>query len=235
LEIPWLDGSRAELNYYRADLRNAIGSADEVTIANECANSGATGACGLISRAKDGSIIRIDTRTANLSRLSTDGIDFSVQSSKNLLSWGTVTANLAATYLAHFQQTSFVGGNTTALAGTTDGNVSWPRWRAQASIDWVANGWNASYSARYIGHFHECGDNDEFLQASDCRVVDDRVYHSVMGGHHWSSGITATVYVTNICNTSPPRINLSGNGNTDTAIYDLLGRVYSVRLSYSVR
>jgi iron complex outermembrane receptor protein len=35
-----------------------------------------------------------------------------------------------------------------------------------------------------------------------------------------------TGYVTN---------NLSSNANTDTAIYDVLGRVYSVRLSYSFR
>jgi outer membrane receptor protein involved in Fe transport len=235
VELPWLDGSQATLDYYRVRLNNAIDAGNDGTIVNECANSGASGACGLITRAADGSIIHIDTRYANLSRLSTDGADFSVRLSKNLPRLGTLSGKLAASYLADFQRTSFVGGATTALAGTTDGNVSWPRWRAQASVDWTSNGWTASYSARYLGHMHECGDNYEFLQPSDCRVVDDRIYHSVTASHRWSSGITVSMYVTNIANTPPPRINLSSNANTDPAIYDVLGRVYSVRLEYSFR
>jgi iron complex outermembrane receptor protein len=236
VELPWLDGSRAAIDYYRVRLSNAIGTSNDLTIVTECANSGASGACGLISRAVDGSIIRIDTRSANLSRLSTDGVDFSVRMSKSLPRWGTLSSQLTATYLANFQRTSFVGGATTALAGTTDGNVSWPRWRAQAAVDWSWNGWSASYGVRYIGHLHECGDpNNEFLQPNDCRVVDDRIYHNATASHHWPSGITVALYVTNIANTPPPRINLSSNANTDPAIYDVLGRVYSVHLSYSVR
>jgi outer membrane receptor protein involved in Fe transport len=235
VQLSWLDGLRATLDYYRAGLRNAIDTQDVETVINECANSGASGACRLINRAADGSIIRVDTRFANLSRLSTDGIDFSAQLSKNLSRWGTLSGNLAASYLADFQRTSFVGGAPAQLAGTTDGNVSWPRWRAQASVDWAWNGWSASYVARYIGHFHECGDNYGLLQPNDCRIVDDRLYHGATAGRHWSSGLTATVYVTNIANTPPPRVNLSSAANTDPAIYDVLGRVYSVRLSYSFR
>jgi hypothetical protein len=235
MELPWLDGSRAAIDYYRARLNNAIGTSDDLTIVNECANSGASGACGLISRAADGSIITIDTRYANLSRLSTDGVDFSVRLSKRLPRWGTLSGNLTANYLASFQRTSFVGGATIALAGMTDGNVSWPRWRALAAVDWSWNGWAASYGVRYIGHLHECGDPNEFLLPNDCRVVDDRIYHSATASHQWPSGITVALYVTNIANTSPPRINLSSNANTDPAIYDVLGRVYSVHLSYSVR
>jgi iron complex outermembrane receptor protein len=235
VELPWLDGSRAALDYYRARLNNAIDIRNDGTIVNECANSGARAACGLIRRAVDGSIIGVDTRYANLSRLSTDGIDFSVRLSKSLPRLGTLSGNLTANYLANFQRTSFVGAATSALAGTTDGSVSWPRWRAQAALDWSWQGWGASYSARYIGHLHECGDTSDFLKPTDCRVVDDRIYHSVTASHRWSSGMTVSLYVTNIADTPPPRINLSSNANTDPAIYDVLGRVYSVRLSYSFR
>jgi hypothetical protein len=234
LEMPWLDGSRVTVDYYRVRLDHAIDSGNGDLIANECASSGASGACVLIERDTDGSILRIDTRYANLSRLSTDGVDFSLQGTKTLPRLGTLSGSLSANYLADFQRTSFEGGATAALSGTTDGSVSWPRWRAQASVDWTWNGWSASYSARYIGHMTECGDDDTFLQPTDCRVVGDRLYHSVTASHHWSSGFTATAYVTNIGNTSPPRVNRSGNANTDAAIYDVLGRVYSMRLSYSV-
>jgi hypothetical protein len=234
LEMPWLDGSRVTVDYYRVRLDHAIDSGNGDLIANECASSGASGACALIERDTDGSILRIDTRYANLSRLSTDGVDFSLQGTKTLPRLGTLSGSLSANYLADFQRTSFEGGATAALSGTTDGSVSWPRWRAQASVDWTWNGWSASYSARYIGHMTECGDDDTFLQPTDCRVVGDRLYHSVTASHHWSSGFTATAYVTNIGNTSPPRVNRSGNANTDAAIYDVLGRVYSMRLSYSV-
>jgi iron complex outermembrane receptor protein len=235
LELPWLDGSRVTLDYYRARLDHAIDIRAGDTIANECADSGASGACGLIDREADGSIRRIDTRYANLSRLSTDGIDFSVQGAKTLPRLGTLSGSLTTNYLADFQRTSFVGGATEALAGTTDGFVSWPRWRGQASVDWAWNGWSASYYIRYIGHMRECGDDLTFLEPDDCRVVDDRLYHGVTASRHWSSGITASAYVSNIANTLPPRINRSSNANTDAAIYDVLGRVYSVRLSYAFR
>jgi len=233
LELPWLDGSRVTLDYYRASLDQAIDSGNSDTIAGECANSGASGACALIDRDTDGSILRIDTRYANLSRLATDGIDLSLQGAKTSTRQGTFSFGLSANYLADFERTSFVGGTTDALAGTTDGFVSWPRWRAQASLDWTWNEWSASYSARYIGHMTECGDDDEFLGPDDCRVVSDRLYSGVTASRHWVSGITASVYVSNIADTPPPRVNRSGNANTDAAIYDVLGRVYSVRLSYS--
>ena len=233
LEFPWLDGSRVTLDYYRVRLEHAIDLGFAQSIADECANSGASGACALIVRDTDGSILRMDTRYANLSRLVTDGIDFSAQGAKISPRLGTVSYGLSANYLADFQQTSFAGGATAALAGATDGFVSWPRWRAQASVDWSRNGWSASYSVRYIGHMQECGDPNEFLQPDYCRTVGDRLYHSVTASHHWSSGITASAYISNVANTLPPRVNLSGTANTDAAIYDLLGRVYSVRLSYS--
>jgi outer membrane receptor protein involved in Fe transport len=234
LELPWPDGSRLALDYFRVRLEHAIASGMADTIVNECANSGASGACALIERDTDGSILRIDTRYANLSRLSTEGVDLSAQAAKIWPHLGKFSVGLSANYLVNFQQTSFAGGATAALAGATDGFVSWPRWRAQASVDWSRNGWSASYGVRYIGHMQECGDPNEFLQPDYCRTVGDRVYHNVTASHHWSSGITASAYISNIANTLPPRVNLSGNANTDAAIYDVLGRVYSVRLSYSV-
>ena len=234
IQLPWQE-SRASLDYYRSRLNNAIGISDAQLIANECADTGASGACKSIDRAPDGSLDRIDMRYTNLSRLSTDGIDLSVKMNRSLGRFGALSGDVAATYIAGFEQTSFIGGAAAALAGTTDGNVSWPRWRARASVDWNRDSWSASYIARYISHLRECGDTNDFLSPDDCRVVGDRVYQSVAVSRRWSSGITASAYVSNIANLPPPRVNRSGNANTDTAIYDVLGRVYSLRLSYSVR
>ena len=233
MELPWLDGSRVTLDYYRASLDQAIDGGKGEVITSECANSGASGACALIDRDTDGSILRIDTRYANLSRLATDGIDLSLQGAATAARLGTFSFAVSANYLADFERTSFTGGATDALAGTTDGAISWPRWRAQASVDWTWNGWSASYSARYIGHMNECGDDNTFLQPDDCRRVGDRLYHGLTVSRHWVSGITASAYISNIADTPPPRVNRSGNANTDAAIYDVLGRVYSVRLMYS--
>jgi outer membrane receptor protein involved in Fe transport len=227
--------SSAALDYYHSRLSNAIGTSEPQLIADECANTGASGACASTSRTPDGTLDRIDMRYSNLSRLATDGVDLSSRMSRGLGRFGTLSAKLSATYIVNFERTSFIGGAAAALAGTTDGIVSWPRWRAQASADWDRNSWSASYGARYIGHTRECGDTNEFLSPDDCRVVGDRVYQSIAVSRHWSSGITTSAYVNNIANVPPPRINRSGNANTDAAIYDVLGRVYSLRLTYSVR
>jgi iron complex outermembrane receptor protein len=232
--LPWGE-SRASLDYYRSRLSDAIGISDAQLIANECADTGASGACKSIDRAPDGSLDRIDMRYTNLSRLSTDGIDLSVKLDQSLGRFGTLSSDVAATYIASFERTSFIGGAAAELAGTTDGIVSWPRWRARASLDWNRDSWSASYIARYIAHLRECGDTNDFLSPDDCRVVGDRVYQSVAVSRRWSSGLTASAYVNNIANARPPRVNRSGNANTDTALYDVLGRVYSLRLSYSVR
>ncbi len=40
LQLPWLEGLRATLDYYRAELHNAIETPDVETVPNQCANSG---------------------------------------------------------------------------------------------------------------------------------------------------------------------------------------------------
>jgi outer membrane receptor protein involved in Fe transport len=152
-----------------------------------------------------------------------------------------VDARLAATYLGAFDITRFQNGTTSDVGGTYDMNteVSWPRWRAQAALDWANGPWGVSYSAQFIDSFRECGDKNPFFlfvpffTAQDCRTVESRIFHDVSASYRFAHGLKLTAAVENLLDTDPPRINLSPTDNTDPSLYPLLGRTYAVRVVYS--
>jgi iron complex outermembrane recepter protein len=240
LDLRQFHGVQASLDYWRIQLDHAIGTVDDITILNECADSGSPDACRLITRRPDGSIAAVDTRTANLARYAEHGIDLSLSTS-HPLGRGKVDAHLAATYLGAFDITHFQNGTSSDVAGTYDMNteVSWPRWRAQAALDWARGPWGVSYSAQFIASFRECGDKNPsflgvaFFTAQECRSVEARIFHDVSASYRFAHGLNVTVAVENLLDTDPPRINLSPTDNTDPSIYPLLGRTYTVRVVYS--
>jgi outer membrane receptor protein involved in Fe transport len=240
LQLREFDALQASLDFWRIRLDHAIGSVDDATIINDCADSGSPDACRLITRHADGSIASVDAQTANLTRYTVRGIDLSLSASQPL-GHGVVAAHLSATYLGAFDVTQFQNGTSSQIAGTYDADteVSWPRWRAQATLDWLLGPWMLSYSGHYIDSFRECGDKNPalfdvpFFTAQDCRTVESRVFHDLSASYRFASGVRLTAAVENLFDTDPPRINLSPTDNTDPSIYPLLGRSYAVRVLYS--
>ena len=240
LQLREFDALQASLDFWRIRLDHAIGSVDDATIINDCADSGSPDACRLITRHADGSIASVDAQTANLTRYTVRGIDLSLSASQPL-GHGVVAAHLSATYLGAFDVTQFQNGTSSQIAGTYDADteVSWPRWRAQATLDWLLGPWMLSYSGHYIDSFRECGDKNPalfdvpFFTAQDCRTVESRVFHDLSASYRFASGVKLTAAVENLFNTDPPRINLSPTDNTDPSIYPLLGRSYAVRVLYA--
>jgi iron complex outermembrane receptor protein len=240
LDLRQFYGLQASLDYWSVRLDHAIGTVDDQTILSDCADSGSPDACRLITRNPDGSIAAVDARTANLTRYTVHGIDLSLSTS-HPLGHGKIDAHVTATHLGAFDITQFQNGTSSDIAGTYDMNteVSWPRWRAQAALDWARGPWGASYSAQYIDSFRECGDKNPgflgvpFFTAEDCRTVESRIFHDLSASYRFAHGPKVTAAVENLLDTYPPRINLSPTDNTDPSIYTLLGRAYSVRVVYS--
>jgi outer membrane receptor protein involved in Fe transport len=229
---------QASLDYWQVTLDQAIDVVDPQTIANECANTGSSAACERITRFPDGAISQIDSRFANVSRYVTEGIDAALAMFTEA-GGGTLAVQLDGTYLQTVEITRFASGTTFAVAGIFDPTtlISWPRWRAQAALDWTAGPWRVSYAAQYIDSFRECGDKNFFLYAfltdDDCRTVDDRLYHDVSATYRFSRGLVVTGAIENVGDTDPPRLNRSQAANTDQSIYRLLGRTYSLGISYA--
>jgi iron complex outermembrane recepter protein len=233
-------GVQASLDFWHIQLNHAIGAVDDMTILNECADSGSPDACRLITRLPDGSVAAVDTRTANFARYTVRGVDLGLSASHSLGN-GKLNVHLAATHLGAFDITHFQNGESSDVAGNYDMNtgVSWPRWRAQSALDWTHGPWGISYSAQYTNSFRECGDKNPFFldvpffTPQDCRSVESRVFHDVAASYRFAHGVTVTAAVENLLDTDPPRINLSPTDNTDPSIYPLLGRAYTVRAVYS--
>lgn len=227
------------VDYWHIRLNHAVDAPGPQEIADECADTGSAQACGRITRSADGSISQIDARYANLTRLTVDGVDISLSGSHTFWS-GELIGHANGTYLRSVAIKRFDEGATAELAGTFQDDTSWPRWRAQAALDWLRGPWRASYSIQLIGAQHECGDKifpGEFAYFSpdQCRIVDRRVYHDISASRSLAAGLRISVSIENLLATNPPRINTSDTANTDPAIYRLLGRTYAVRAVYTHR
>ena len=225
-------------DFWHVRLDHAVDLPFPQTIADECADTGSDQACRRIVRFADGSISQIDSRYANLTRLVVEGVDVAASSSRSL--WGgLLSARAYGTYMTKVSSKSFDEGSTFEVAGTYDSTTSWPRWRAQAAVDWLRGPWRASYAAQFIDAMRECGDkifppNYAYFAPDECRTIASRVYHDVSGAYRFHSGLTLSGAIENITNALPPRINTSYTANTDPTIYRLLGRTYSIRAVFVI-
>jgi iron complex outermembrane receptor protein len=238
-EPQWLRGMRATADFWHVQLEHAIESGDPQTIVYECSDTGSMDACRLIHRNADGSILQLDGRSANLSRELSEGVDVGWSVEHTLSPGDSFFVRASGTYLTSVRFKEFDAGTDFPLAGTFNG-TSWPRWRAQLVMDWLHGGWRASYSAQYTDSQQECGDkifpaDFAYFSVKQCRSIASRLFHGVSGAYHWDSGLTLSAAVANLTDQAPPRVNTSGNANTDTSIYPVLGRTYLLRAAFQFR
>jgi outer membrane receptor protein involved in Fe transport len=196
-------------------------------------------ACRLIHRSADGSIVQIDGRSANLSRELSEGVDVGWSVERALNPGSSIFARASGTYLKSVRFKEFDAGTDFSVAGTYNG-ASWPRWRGQLVLDWLHGGWRASYTAQYTHSLQECGDkifpaDYAYFTVDQCRSIASRLFHGISGAHHWVSGLTVSAAIANLTDLPPPRVNTSGNANTDTSIYPVLGRTYLLRAAFQFR
>lgn len=238
LSGPAESGLRASLDYWHVQLDDAIGFSDPDSILSACVDSGSADACQLVTRAADGQIRAIDSRSTNLNSQTLAGVDMALGASRRSGA-GTLDVTVSAVRFTIVERKSFSAGAVADLNGTFErAGISWPRWRLQGTLDWLRGPWRASYTARYIDSLTECGDKNfflAFLAPTDCRSVGSRLYHDLSATYRSSSGLRLSAAVENVTDVRPPRINLSYTANTDPTIHSVLGRAYTIGIQYELR
>jgi iron complex outermembrane recepter protein len=239
------------LDYYRILLKNTIGGVppnaiygDPTTFSNYIvpATSG-TFAGTLPPTIAEASVCHpytlptcgyIDQQFSNTGRITTDGIDLSVQYLQHT-EIGTFHEDLEGTAVTQFLQQQYNGGPLLNLVGNLQIQGLNPafRWQHNVRVDWTSPGkmWGGGLSDRFYS-----GYVDEFAEANgDLRHVGS---YSLVDGYVSVKPVeqlTVLFGVKNILNTSPPFTNASQNNfaaGYNALIADPLLRNFYINLKY---
>ena len=237
----WAPGLNTSLDFWHIYLYDTLVPISPTTVVYSCFNNNASPLCPFIHRYDNttqvpGQINYVDGPVYNLGSLSTSGIDFTANYKLPHFDLGGFNPGdfklgLATSYLATFNNNATPGtpGSTVdKLAGTWNaqfGNTS--RWRGTATIGWNRGDWDAQWRTRYISSVTALS-ADAATHAN--LPVASVVYSDVQFGVAVPTIHTRfDLGVDNLFDKRPPLIYQNGQGNTDSATYDMMGRYYWAR------
>ena len=161
----------------------------------------------------------IDTRLGNLSRVSTTGVDLSLQySAKN--DYGKWKAGVSGNYILKYVVTQPSGSNNIV---NSPGNPL--QFRALGLLSWFRNSFGVNAQFHYTNGYHD------YVDPLSRHV---RPWTTVDTQFSWrlSSGIKLSLTATNLFNVTPPFINYSAGLGFDPEEGSDLGRVVGLDMSW---
>jgi iron complex outermembrane receptor protein len=177
----------------------------------------------------------INLQNSNTGRITTDGIDLSIQYSQRT-PIGTFHEDLEGTAVTKFLQQQYTGGPQLNLVGNLQIQGLNPafRWQHNVRVDWTSPGkmWGGGLSDRfYSGYVDEFPDgNGNQRKVGSYSLVDGYVSVKPM------EQLTVLFGIKNILNTSPPFTNASQNNfasGYNALIADPLLRNFYINLKYT--
>jgi outer membrane receptor protein involved in Fe transport len=179
-----------------------------------------------------GDVVFLAVPLVNAANEKMRGVDFGLQYGFRAFS-SDVTVNWDTAYLDQFD-IDFAGArSTTEWAGTISngegGHGSYTKWRSNLSVDVDRERWGASYRIDYIG------DADSQFQRNGATApgVDSVMYHHLEGSVRLSDKLVLRGGINNLFDKDPPYYTDPIDQNTDPFTYDLIGRRYFVKASYT--
>jgi iron complex outermembrane receptor protein len=178
----------------------------------------------------------INLQNSNTGRITTDGIDLSIQYSQRT-PIGTFHEDLEGTAVTKFLQQQYTGGPQLNLVGNLQIQGLNPafRWQHNVRVDWTSPGkmWGGGLSDRfYSGYVDEFPDgNGNQRKVGSYSLVDGYVSVKPM------EQLTVLFGIKNILNTSPPFTNASQNNfasGYNALIADPLLRNFYINLKYTL-
>jgi iron complex outermembrane receptor protein len=226
----WATALSLEVNYYNIKLTNAIDSVPATLTLTRCAFNADPLSCAAISRTSNGNVAGISGRLLNLNGINTDGIDASFNYRSPELLGGTVGLIANAAWLLRYDVVppSDLNAPTLEYAGTERGSPdqAYPKFKLNATLDWSAPGYGASFTGRYISKVDE---RDGVHTMGAVFYGDIQAYFSPgWMDHRWR----LTLGVNNLFNRNPPPCFTCDSANFDPTTYDLPGQFGYARLSF---
>ena len=249
----WPDGQFA-LDYYELEVEDEIGFINVNTACFDVANVDNL-FCDRITRDPLGgyNVSQVDNRITNRGLLSVRGVDTQVQWNTDLPDWfgigdnpADLVVNLTWTRMLRqsSQETAFgtvrecVGRFGDPCTFINDG-FTWPRDRVTTTFNYASGNWNMHLLWQWISTVDNAqplvvelfGDPEPRLSIES---IPTRHYLDLGAAYRFSDNIVARLTVSNLTDVTPPLMGASQTPiNTDSAMYDVFGRAYT--LGFSLR
>jgi iron complex outermembrane recepter protein len=247
-----LDGLAITVDYWRIDLDSAISSVAVGTSLSRCFNptfnpgfSNASPFCQAIVRDPTNGLLTsastgfISATNANLAKVQTDGIDVNVRwrfdinefvgGEENL---GTLLVDGSGTYLKNYETTSLPGdqsAESTGFIGAGTGGTAQPRWKSALGATWamgdLAIGWRWT---------HVSGMQAISWTPTNNNVQETQPYnqHFLNAAYQLTPEFQLSISVDNVLDEDPQVYTGGFQYNTDPSTYDVIGRYYSIGVTY---
>ena len=179
-----------------------------------------------------GDVVFMTVQLVNAAREEMSGVDLGLQYVFPALG-GEFAVNWDTSYLDSFDIEYAGARSKLEIAGTISngegGSGSYTNWRSNLSVAYDRTNWGTSYNMNYIG------DADSQFQTIGATApgVDDIIYHSLEGYMQVTENFMIRAGVNNLFDKQPPYYTSPIDQNTDPFTYDLLGRRYFVKASYT--
>lgn len=211
----WLEGLEATVDWYRIQIRDAIGDRSPEAVLADCYERGDAAACARIGRASDGSLLSVLATAQNLpGGLETEGVDFGI-TYRHATDAGNFVVAWDNAYVDYYGELHQPARNTLLSDGTlAQGNVVadnrtpggfytvvW-RLRSNLSLQWQRDVWSASAGARYFSPGDE-----------DCSVVTEIAEYLEQPN------------LNRLCSNPNRRIDIDGSGIASPAPQNRVGSV----------
>jgi iron complex outermembrane receptor protein len=249
----WVQGLTLSADWYSINIHSAIFSTDFQTVINRCA-AGENIYCGQITRDAAGLVSQVKVFPLNAASDYVSGLDFQTNYTTGLMD-GTLDLSAVGNYVSEQDRTALgVTYNSAGALGASPDSYanSQPKFRSTYSATYSEGPWSGTLQARIIGAAElSNGTEGVTRQASISAagvittgtlagVVDNNeipaiAYFDARGSYSVDDHFQIYGAIDNMLDKSPPLIpSTTGNTNTNTQVYDGLGRVLrvGVRVSY---
>lgn len=239
----FIDGLRVSVDYWDIEITDAISSTSSQTILNRCVdnpNGIDNTFCGLVTRDGIGNLIEIRQQPLNLNTLETDGYDIGVDYLLDLGRFGTIGNSLVATHL---------DGRTFFLSSENDvdiveGELGDPEWQVNYRAVWDINEFSTFAEVRWIDSMFFVSQESLFGSATnidpnpdqrDVFETGSQTYLDLGISYQFNENLKFSLTIDNSLDEDPPfplfgnDESFSGISDGSGAIYDTIGRYYSIR------
>jgi outer membrane receptor protein involved in Fe transport len=232
------------VDLYDITIKDAISTTSTQVIFNKCYNvdgsnptySASNSWCQLIDRVTGGpNSLRVLTPYLNLGSVKTSGADAQLDWTWRDIGPGRLHLNSAWTYVKSYEVQQLPGAPFLQYAGTvalpvtastpSATSTAEPRIRILSTLDYGWSGYDVGLRWR---HLASMADQSVVANpASTIPGVPTYDYLDLLLGYDVSQNLKFTATVTNLTNKNPPIVN-GQPGNTQRALYDLLGRTWQI-------
>ncbi|MGV8939955.1 MAG: TonB-dependent receptor [Lysobacter sp.] len=228
------DGLTLTLDYYKIDISNAVASVAGSTKLAICYNTPglAHPFCADSNFTRNpvtGEINYLSSRPVNAADETASGVDlgmvwqFPIGGLQGLV-------DLDMSYLKEYSVRPYANANLIEYAGKiTGGRGSYAHWRGLGNFGLAGDRWSGNYTVQFVGKAEDINARKGDIGAS----VGNIFYHNLQADYSITDAIKVSAGIDNLFDKSAPFIKSYTDANTDTMTYDLLGRRWNLRFSYS--